>query len=217
MIVRLRAHNAFLEMLGEVRKVDAIVLCEGAREALAVEKVGTRLGAVGEKKNVAIVDSEGLDALRTGMLPAILAFIVKKVVRKAKAVGVLIDMEELNYESRLRGLLDSVRAREYEVGEPERVCRATWRTVVSTRQREVPVVVSISGLPEFPLERHTIEDHLLQLKILEGRESRDVVNRIKRAEEAVSREDARLLDEARESNLGKAFEHVLCLLKSVDP
>lgn len=70
MIVRLRARNAFLEMLGEVRKVDAIVLCEGAREALAVEKVGTRLGAVGEKKNVAIVDSEGLGRDPRRGLPA---------------------------------------------------------------------------------------------------------------------------------------------------
>ncbi|RLF15456.1 MAG: hypothetical protein DRN06_05945 [Thermoprotei archaeon] len=216
MIVRLSASDAFLVLLKRVRRVDALVLCEGAMEALVVEKLSARLRVVSEKKNVAVIDCEGLDALRRGVLPAVLALVIGKVVRRAKVLGVLIDLEELDYEGRLRSLLDGIKARGYDIGELERVCEATWRVVVAMPRREAQIVVSLSGIPEFELERHTIEDHLLYLKVLEGAIADGVVSRIERAGEAVSKEDVSLLDEARGGNLEKAFGHVLCLLRSVD-
>ena len=216
MIVRLSASDAFLVLLKRVRRVDALVLCEGAMEALVVEKLSARLRVVSEKKNVAVIDCEGLDALRRGVLPAVLALVIGKVVRRAKVLGVLIDLEELDYEGRLRSLLDGIKARGYYIGELERVCEATWRVVVAMPRREARIVVSLSGIPEFELERHTIEDHLLYLKVLEGAIADGVVSRIERAGEAVSKEDVSLLDEARGGNLEKAFGHVLCLLRSVD-
>ena len=216
MIVRLSASDAFLVLLKRVRRVDALVLCEGAMEALVVEKLSARLRVVSEKKNVAVIDCEGLDALRRGVLPAVLALVIGKVVRRAKVLGVLIDLEELDYEGRLRSLLDGIKARGYDIGELERVCEATWRVVVAMPRREARIVVSLSGIPEFELERHTIEDHLLYLKVLEGAIADGVVSRIERAGEAVSKEDVSLLDEARGGNLEKAFGHVLCLLRSVD-
>ena len=88
-------------------------------------------------------------------------------------------------------------------------------TVVAPH-REVQVVISLSGILKFRLEKHAIEDHLLYLKILEGAVSDEVLGRIKRAEEVVSKEDVRLLDEEREESLKETFRHILCLLRSID-
>lgn len=216
MIVRLSVSDAFLKLVRKVRRVDALVLCEGDMEAQVVEKLGSRLGMVNEKKSIAVIDCEGLNALRKGMLPAVLALIIGKVVRKARVLGVLIDLEELDYEGRLKGLLDGIKACGYEVGALEEACEATWRATVVAPHREVQVVISLSGILKFRLEKHAIEDHLLYLKILEGAVSDEVLGRIKRAEEVVSKEDVRLLDEAREESLKETFRHILCLLRSID-
>mgnify|MGYP000400855006 CR=1 FL=1 len=155
MIVRLSASDAFTMLLKEVRRVDALVLCGGAMEALVVERLSARLRVVSEEKKIAIIDCEGLNVLRKAMLLAVLALVIGKALRRARVLGVLIDLEELDFENRLRSLLDGIKARGYEIGELERACEATWRTSVTMPHREVQIIVSPSGILEFQLEKHT--------------------------------------------------------------
>ncbi|RLF21592.1 MAG: hypothetical protein DRN15_10900 [Thermoprotei archaeon] len=218
MVLNLKPYaESFLEILRSVRRVNVIVLCEGARDAETLKIVARRLGL--EDHDVAITDCEGINTLRRDLLPTVLALIIGKVVHKAKIVATLIDSNELSIEDRFRGFIDGVKSRGYEPKDIKKVCHSTWISSLSIPSlgRKISFIISISGLPEkFPnFKSHTIEDHILYLKMLEGRVNDSLLITAQNAKELIKPSDIDLLHEAETDSLEKAFNHIACLLRLI--
>ena len=218
MVIQLKASDSFVAMVSRVKRVKAIILCEGSRDAEVLKALARRLGFVEKLENVAVTDAEGFNALRRDVFPALLALIVGKVVGRPKPIAVVVDADAFKPEERVKSFVDSLESRGYRVPEHKPACNNVWMLRIQRDSEEIPLIVAVNGVFEEPftkLEAHELEDHLAYLKLLENRLSREKILEAKRAEELVTASDTALLDNAGAEHVEEAFKHITCLLQAL--
>lgn len=218
-MIQLKASSSFVELLSSVKRVEAVILCEGSTDAEALKALANRLGLAQDLKNVAITDAEGVNTLRESVLPALLALIAGKVISKPKPIAVIVDADDLRPEARARGLLDALRSRGYRSASLEQVCKNTWRVnLEGETSARIPLIITVNGVfrEQFGhFEVHELEDHVVYLKLLEGRMDAGALRSARRARELVAVDDFDLLHGADTHHVREAFSHMSCLLNAL--
>ncbi|MCD6368809.1 MAG: hypothetical protein J7L38_03320, partial [Thermoproteales archaeon] len=85
-----------------LKRLDAVILCEGKDEAKAFKAVARRLGFE-TPGCIGVTDAEGIKNV-----PKLIGSIIllMRVARKIKGLAVLVDMEELDPRERVKRLTD---------------------------------------------------------------------------------------------------------------
>ena len=218
MITQLKASDTFIKVITRVKKVRAIILCEGARDTEVLKAVARRLNLVKELENVAVTDAEGIDTLTKEMLPTIIKLMVVKVISRPKPIAMVVDADDVKPEVKVRSIVDGLKSKLQSNGAEVhgKICDNVWRIVVKRGSEEIPILVAVNGVFEEPFTAfilHELEDHIVYLKLLENRLVRDSFPRGGRARELVIEEDFELLDNAERVHVEKAFKHLVCLLQ----
>jgi len=217
-VIQLKASDSFIQLVSEVKKVKGIILCEGLREAETLKILAKRLSLVGELEGFAITDSEGINTLRSALLPALLALIIGKVVSKPKPVVLVVDADRFKPEERVKWLRDSLASRGYRALESRQICSAVWLLKVQRNYEEIPLLIAVNGVfsePFTSIEIHELEDHVVYLKLLEGHLTEEDIRRVKKAAELVADRDYELFNSASREHVEEAFKHYVCLLKAL--
>ena len=209
MFIQLKSRDAFNKVIESFKKVDAIVLCEGQREVEVLKKVERRLKIIGKKIRVAVTDAEGLNSLRKNVLPVVIALLIQKVIRRTKLLAVLVDAEDFTPEDRVKSLRDSLNALNLEIEEIRYLGDNVWLLKVSSKK----VFVAVSGVMEYDwFVKHSIEDHILKLKILEGFTNMEEIKGEDYSKKLVTGEDLRLIDTASIQSIKESMFQVVILL-----
>lgn len=215
-MIQLKATSSFIELLSSVKRVEAVVLCEGSTDAEAFKALANKLGLAEGLKSVAVTDAEGVNTLRGAVLPGLLALIVGKVVSRPKPIAVIVDADDLKPEERTGGLLDVLRSRGFKSASLEQACENTWRVdLEGETSTRIPLIITVNGVfrEQFGhFEVHELEDHLVYLKLLEGRIDAGALRSARRAKELVAVDDFELLHSADARHVREAFAHMSCLL-----
>lgn len=220
MLVQLKASDAFKEIIASVKKVKAIVLCEGGNDVKVFKIVAKRLGFTDRLRDVVVTDAEGLDVLRRDLFPSMLSLIVGRVISRPKPLALLIDANKSAPNERVSSIIDALKSREvYDVVSCTQICSCTWIMDIKTPAiGEIPVLIAVSGIFHSPfeeLETHELEDHIAYLKLLTGNLGEGEVKRVKRASQLVTNNDFSLVESVDARTLTKAFEHMECLLEQL--
>ena len=215
MIVQLKprseAFSAFI--FRGLKRLDAIVLCEGKTEVEVYKAVLRRLdielpGALG------VTDCEGLAAVpRIAAATALLA----ALARKLKTIAVIVDAERWTYRKRFESFLDSLRSvGALEVAHEVRTHHAQVYEATITSPRQLKLLVAINGDLGLPYQTHSIEDHLVRLAILEGLIAPHQVSGVLTAKqllEVAAIRSLEMLKDAKPENVERALEHLVLITK----
>ncbi len=106
MVTKLETSGSFIQLFSSVKRVKAIILCEGSREA--------------------VTDSDGINTLKGDVLLAILSLIIGKAVSKPKPVAVVVDANRKSPVDRINEIKNGLTLRKYDVTEEKQVCINTW-------------------------------------------------------------------------------------------
>jgi hypothetical protein len=213
MVIQLKGRE--LTKLLQVKEVRALILCEGFRETEYLKAIAKRLGLYEDLSDVVVTDAEGINTLRTQVLPSILSLIVERVVMRTRIIATIIDADRMSVEDRIESLKDSLSSRGHRAIKKEHICDNVWRFSITRDVGEIHVVMAVNGVFEEPFTRfetHEFEDHILYLKILENQVAKEEIMRAKRSKELVSETDISLIENSDRNNLEKAFKHIICVL-----
>jgi len=209
-------HESFYNIIfGKLRSLDAIIVCEGATEAEIVKVIAKKL-KLGESLKLGVTDSEGLTNV-----PKVTSAVVVLVTlaRRLKAIGVLVDAENMDSLSRARSIVDSMRSQNINVNhlKPLESGECTNVYEASIVSSQVKLVIVVSGDPSLPFKTHTIEDHGVKLKILGGHISIEELSNYENAKEIMRREDLiREVEQSKPEHVREAFKNIYCAIKHVE-
>ncbi len=160
------AEELFLKIARDLMRLDALVLCEGARDAellkLVAGEPGIRLG---------ITDCGGIrEVYEIGRYVAALA----RLSRRLRSLGVLVNADEYKPVERADGIVRSLREHGIETGDLEPISEDLFRAQVEGR----PLIICVAGRMDLPVDGHCIEDHVLMALISAGELELDDVKRL---------------------------------------
>jgi len=218
MAIQLKSSDSFVKLVTRVKAVRGVVLCEGLRDAEVLKALAERVGFAEALSDVAVTDSEGFNALRGEVLPSLLALIMGKVISRPKPLAVVVDADRLSPRDRVEAIADSLRSRGYRVADAESICNGTWVLKVAWSAGATTLLAAVNGVfvePFATLETHELEDHVAYLKLLMGLLTEGDVRGVRKASELVSTRDFALIESSSREHLEKAFEHFLCLHRTL--
>lgn len=198
-----------------LRKLEAVILCEGVTEVEIVKEIVRKLG-IELGVAMGVTDCEGIDNV-----PRVVIAIVTltKLARKLRKIGVIVDAEDLDLESRARNIVNSLRARGLSADELRQVgrCSQVYVTRVGVDRNRLMLAIAINGDFSLPLKKHAIEDHAVKLLLLEGRIDMKVVSMCEDAKQIIRsrREIIELVRQSSRENVENAFTHIHRLLSLI--
>ena len=119
-----------------------------------------------------VTDAEGVNTLREGVLPVLLALIIGRIITRPKPIAVTVNADKPSPQERARRLA-SLASRSYQVEIRDRLAAKSgdYSAAIEPGQ-ETPLLVAVSGIPGKPrtpdLKKHAIEYHIACLKPLGG-------------------------------------------------
>ncbi len=175
-----------------------------------IRKLGYTLRGVG------VTDCEGITN-GPRIVEAVIPLI--NIARKLNTIIIVVDADDMDYSVKAGSIVDSLRSRGFSVGDVKTVhcSNQVFKTVIRAG-KELNLVIVVNGIRELPFTVHEIEEHILQLLILEGEFDVSEVKRYSRAKEALGRigmeEIMRMIMSAEKENVEKAFKHIKCCLEA---
>lgn len=154
--VQLKLHISFRDYIRSLMELDALILCEGPSDAEVLKLV------VDEPDfNLGVTDCDGVRGIyEIGRYVTALIHLS----RKLRALGVLINADEYELAERAEALASSLREHGLRVGELKLVSEALFRVCIEQK----PFIICVAGLKDVPVDKHCIEDHLLEALISAG-------------------------------------------------
>ncbi len=116
MVIKLKASRSFIQLFSSVKRVKAIVLCEGSRDIEILIKIIEKLD-LSRFESIAVTGSEGINTLKGDVLLAILSLIIGKVVNKSKPVAVVVYASRKSPVDRISEIKNGLTSRNYNVTE----------------------------------------------------------------------------------------------------
>jgi len=207
--------DAFLKVARNItkRKLDIIFVCEGKRDSEVLKGLISKIfGVVG--KNLAVTDCEGKDSISEIALDiATLA----QLSRTLKRVAILIDADEHDPKARASSLCNSLRAK---IGEIKLIELGTGFFKIELKKFEIEVFLKVAGDLSLHYKKHTIDDYIVRLLILENEIQEEDASRYTTAKECVnefletkSTTVKNLILNAQMESVQKAFEDVINYLE----
>jgi hypothetical protein len=155
--------EAFTKILLDVKKLDAIVICEGRSDVEVFKSILQKLSTVVERGfSIGFTDAEGLSNI-PDMATAIAA--LSKLSRRLKTLVVAIDADEYTIEERAIGLINGLRARGTVVEDVEKsgYHNQVYVADVLSNERRLKVLILVNGDFTIPSRKHVLEDHCVKL------------------------------------------------------
>jgi hypothetical protein len=155
--------QAFMEILMNVKRLDAIIVCEGRSDVEVYKSVLRKLTSGVERKvSIGFTDAEGLENI-----PDIATAIatLSKHSRKLKTLVIAIDADEYKAEDRASMLVDSLRAHGIVVEGFKRhtLYDQVYTASISSNERRLKALILINGDFTIPAKKHMLEDHCVKL------------------------------------------------------
>ena len=194
----------------KLKKLDALLLCEGKTEVEVIKTIVKRLN-IAVSRNVGVTDCSGINALYDITNIAILLL---RVARKIEKLGVLMDAEEMDIDRRVGSVLQSLKSSGVSVGKVEELCSQTRKVTLPDLERTL--YIAVSGDFSYNFKTHMLEDHAITLLMLEGKLNEESLKQIAVASEIVDRRELiKHIDSSMLENVAKAFNHIVCLLNGM--
>jgi len=211
--------NAFYEMARRIRnKIDIIFVCEGKRDTEVLKGVLSKVFRTTDK-NLAVTDCEGKDSVKE-IAKDIIA--LSSVSKHLKTVSIIIDADDNTPVKRAESLSNSIRATtrftDVEIFE---ISEDIFE--LQSQEFRVKVFVKVVGDFDLPYKRHTIDDYILRLLMLEELINEGEIEGYNTAKECINEfiESKKitvkeLILNAQRENVKKAFENVIKYLETVE-
>lgn len=152
--------NSFYKMARDVTgRLEVIFLCEGKRDSEVLKSVASKV--FNPQKGLAVTDCEGKDAITE---IAVYIATLATVSRTLRDVPIIIDADKQKPKDRAESICNSLRAR---VGGVELV-KISGDVFEIRSGFKVRILVKVVGDLSLPYEKHTIDDHVLRLLMLEN-------------------------------------------------
>lgn len=215
-IVQLKPlEESFMKIVfGKLTRLDAIILCEGKTEVETVKHIVNKLN-IEVPITIGLADCEGI----TEVPKAVIAVAsLAKVARKLRNIGVIVDAENQSHINRAKSIIDSLEARGFKVEDLRTVegSQQVFETTIRTDEKTVALTIAVSGITHYPFRKHTIENHAVELMLLEGKIEENTINKHETAEEIVNKEKTlETIKQANRENIEKAYNHVIQILKQL--
>jgi 5S rRNA maturation endonuclease (ribonuclease M5) len=155
--------EAFMKILMDVKRLDAIIICEGRSDVEVYKSVLRKLTSGVERRvSIGFTDAEGLRNI-----PEIATAIatLSKHSRRLKTLIIAIDADEYKAEDRASGLIDSLRARGIVIEgfEKHGLYDQVYVANISSNGRRLKVLILVNGDFTIPAKKHVLEDHCVKL------------------------------------------------------
>ncbi|MCD6514831.1 MAG: hypothetical protein J7L07_07895 [Candidatus Odinarchaeota archaeon] len=214
MIIQLKPSDvSFTEFLfNKLKKLDIILLCEGKTDVETVKAIVDKLN-IEINLTIGITDCEGIDKV----IPLTNAIILlARLSRKMKKLAILVNVETMDFEDRVKSIADSLNAHNLTVSELKRSAENESVFTLKIKpdgNRILPLIVAVSGIKEFNFEKHCIEDHAVKLMLLERKISSNELSKYSEAKQIISgNEIINEIKKAHKENIKRAFSHIVHLL-----
>ncbi|MCS7365130.1 MAG: hypothetical protein NDF54_06830 [archaeon GB-1867-035] len=193
-----------------LRKLDTLLLCEGKTETKVIKAIIKKLG-IQLHGNVGVTDSEGINQLYN--LTYILTLLISKTFKKVRKLAILLDSEQMAIEERVKSLVDSLKAKGYNINNIEKTCHQTYKI----NGIKPPIYVSINGIHSLNhFQKHTIEDHGAILLSKLNPNIKEKIKTAKDAQEIIHKEElVPLIEKSKPEQVKQAFNHIYCLLNQI--
>ena len=195
----------------KLARLDCIILGEGKGEVKVFKEYLRRINIEIEFE-LGLTDCEGIDTLyEIAKTISILA----RIKRKIKVIAMIVDSESFSKEDRVKSVVDSL-GKEFKITNVEKICCNTYLTKMSIDRRNVWLVISINGEDSLPFKSKMLEDHGVQILLLENKISIEKLSQYNNSKEIIS--ENHLIDLIRNTKIEyvrKAFCHIGCLIENI--
>jgi len=201
--------QAFYDMARNLtRKFRVIVLCEGEKDAeilkVIIAKIGMPLSG-----NIGITDCGGDPSIRD---VAVYAATLAKLSRRLQTIVVMVDANRHASAARAKSVIDSLNALGIDIMETQEVEESLYKA----KTERLDILVQIVGIKELPFKKHTIEDHVIQLLILEGKIKKEQIEKTVEAKEILDEQKEKIrsiIENSKKENVEQAFKNIIELLR----
>lgn len=202
-------------ILNKLKPISTLVLCEGDTDVTILKAVIKKLGLLLD--STGITDCEGIKN-EPKIVWAITS--LTAIARKLENIIAIVDADEDGYYIKAMKIIDSLRSRGINIEniEPVKCSKQVFKTTIKT-SKNINLIITVNGIQELPFNTHEIEDHIVQLLILEDEIDLQNIQSFNNAKEALGHlgrldknEYMRIIESSHDENVEKAFNHIVCSL-----
>jgi hypothetical protein len=202
--------QSFIVISREIKRLRAIVLCEGKYDIETINSLIDKLGLV-VNGAVGITDCEGCDNLEEfASLVATLAR-ARKTLEK---IVVILDADNRVVTDRIGALTQSLRSQNVGIEDPQPVSGSIYQA----KQDGLNFLMKIVGKMDMSFERHEMEDYAVQLLVISHRIEEKQLNGFHKSSDFIEdygKRADKIIQEAQRPDVEQAYENVLNLLQMV--
>ncbi|MCD6489102.1 MAG: hypothetical protein J7K21_07770, partial [Desulfurococcales archaeon] len=171
----------FYFIFNRLKPMSTVILCEGDTDVKILKAVIKKLGLVLD--STGITDCEGVNN-EPKIIWAIIS--LTAVARKLENIIAIVDADEDDYYTKTIKIIDSLRSRGINMDniEPVKCSKQVFKTTVKT-SKNINLIIIVNGVQELPFNTHEVEDHIIQLLILERKTNLQSIQGFNKAKEAL--------------------------------
>ncbi|OYT37308.1 MAG: hypothetical protein B6U89_07525 [Desulfurococcales archaeon ex4484_58] len=217
-IVQLKPYEeAFYSMARRIRRLDSIIVCEGKSDAKILKSIVKKIG-VECRVTIGVSHGEGQPSVDELVEYVI---VLSRLSKRLRSIGLVINSEELTPHNKYLRIINKLERRRSDMGFSsieEIVVKENFYVLrIIFDQKEIILLIAISGLSEYPFKHHMIEDHALELAFKEGRLNESIIGNLDSSKDAFQNENEiiSLINEADKENVIVSFHHLVELIRYV--
>lgn len=190
------------------KKLKIIMLCEGKEDVETFKALITKIKI--PCRNVGITDCEGISTLKE--IAAYIATLAR-IARKLEKIALVVDADEQPVEQRVKSLLKSLQARGLNIKETLPISESLYKIKIDSNN----LVLKIAGNLELPFQRHTMEDYLVKLLLLNGSINNQQLGKTRDAKTVLAEQERAhvIIESSLKENIEQAYGNIIEFLKVV--
>lgn len=211
-LIQLKPQEQFwLQMCKNLtRRFRVMILCEGKRDAEVLKALVGKL-EIPLRGNIGITDCGGIPAIKD---VAIFVATLARLSRKLAKIAVIVDADTHTFDQKAGSIIDSLKANKIDIKETRQVAESLH----NAKTEKLDILIQIAGIKDLPFQKHTIDDYIVQLLLLEGKIEDKEIKKAREAKEIVDEqeEDAKtIIENTEREKVEQAFRNIMDLLKVV--
>jgi hypothetical protein len=206
--------ETLIELARTVNKMQGILLYEGKQDR-------EDLDALTSKLNIPIPPRfwdhycEGCDKLQE-FARCVVA--LAHASRTLKEVALLIDADTNSVQQKVDSLIQSLRAHEIQVRDPEPISESIYRSRIPLLNRDLNLLVKVTGEMSLPFTSHEREDYAVRLLILNGNITTENLKGFPKSSDfltSYNKESFRIIMDSTDNNVRQAYDNIITFLESL--
>jgi 5S rRNA maturation endonuclease (ribonuclease M5) len=188
------------------KKLKIIMLCEGKEDVETLKALIAKIEI--PCRNIGITDCEGISTLKE---IAVYIATLARIARKLEKIALVVDADEQTVEQRFQSLLEFLKARGLNIKETLPLSEALYKIKIDGND----LVLKIAGNLELPFQRHTMEDHLVKLLLLNGSINDQQLGRTRDAKTVLAGQERAhvIIKNSLKENVEQAYGNIIEFLK----